>query len=65
VRLSFRSARVNAGLTQQEVADKVGVSVVTLSKWERYITSPDVNKAHELAKLYGVSMDSLIFSQQR
>ncbi len=63
MRMTYKSARVNAGLTQQEAADILGVSVVTLSKWENYITSPNVNKAHELANLYGVSIDNLIFSQ--
>lgn len=47
-------------LTQEEVAEKVGVSRQALAKWENGDTLPDIEKCTQLAELYGVSLDSLV-----
>lgn len=64
MKLTYKSARVNVGLTQRQAAERLGVSVVTLSNWENYLTSPNIKKAHEIAELYKISIDDLIFSQK-
>lgn len=57
--LSIKAARINAGLRQADVACKVGVSRNTISKWERGITVPDVDKFLMLSKIYNVPCDCL------
>lgn len=47
------------GMSQEEVAEKVGVSRQALSKWESGETVPDMERCMELAKIYGVSLDDL------
>ena len=53
-------ARKKAGLSQEMVAEKLGVSRQTISKWETYETIPDIYQSKKLAKLYNVSLDELI-----
>ncbi len=48
------------GLTQEAVAEAIGISRQSYSKWEQGETIPDVEKCDKLAKLYGVTIDSLV-----
>ena len=48
------------GYSQEEVAEKVGVSRQAYAKWEKGETIPDVERCQKLAELYGVTIDSLI-----
>ena len=52
--------RKKAGLSQEDVADKLGVSRQTVSKWETDQTVPELIKAKLLSQLYNVSYDYLI-----
>ena len=53
-------ARKNCGLSQEEVAEKLGVSRQTISKWETDETLPDIRQSKRLALLYRLSLDELI-----
>ena len=53
-------ARKNRGLSQEAVAEKLGVSRQTISKWELDETLPDIRQSKKLAVLYGMSLDELI-----
>jgi Predicted transcriptional regulators len=53
-------ARKQSGLSQEEVAEKLGVSRQTISKWELDETLPDIRQSKELASLYHLSLDELI-----
>ena len=53
-------ARKRGGLTQEEVAEKLGVSRQTVSKWETDETLPDIRQSKRLALLYRLSLDELI-----
>ena len=46
-------------LTQEEVAEALGVSAQTVSKWERGLLSPDISLLPKIALLYRCSIDSL------
>ena len=48
------------GLTQEAVAEAIGISRQSYSKWEQGETIPDVDKCDKLAKFYGVTIDSLV-----
>ncbi len=52
--------RKKAGLSQEDVAEKLSVSRQTVSKWETDQTVPELNKAKLLSELYNVSYDYLI-----
>ncbi len=53
-------ARKKRGFSQEEVAEKLGVSRQTISKWETDETLPDIRQSKRLAVLYGVSLDELV-----
>lgn len=57
---SLAQARRKAGLTQEAVAEKLGVSRQTISKWELDETLPDIRQSKRLAMLYRVTLDALI-----
>lgn len=52
--------RRKKGLSQEELADLLGVSRQAVSKWERAEASPDTDNLICLAKIYGVSLDELL-----
>ena len=52
--------RKKSGLTQEAVAEKLGVSRQTISKWETDETLPDIRQSKRMAQLYHVTLDELI-----
>jgi len=59
--ITLKAARVNAGLTQIQVAKRVGTTKNTISNYERYITIPDMEMAKKLATVYGCTVNDLKF----
>lgn len=57
---SLFHARKKSGLSQEEVAEKLGISRQTVSKWETGETLPDIRQSKRLALLYHLSLDELI-----
>jgi len=51
-------------LSQEELAEKIGVSRQAVSKWERAESSPDTDNLIELARLYNVSLDELLYTTE-
>ncbi|MBR4812026.1 MAG: helix-turn-helix transcriptional regulator, partial [Bacilli bacterium] len=52
--------RKKSGLSQEELADRLGLSRQAVSKWERAEASPDTDNLICLARIYGVSLDDLL-----
>lgn len=48
------------GFSQEEIAERIGISRQAYAKWESGATVPDVEKCRLLAELYGTTVDSLI-----
>lgn len=59
--ITLKSARVNVGLTQVKAAEKIGITVDTLSNYERGKSYPDVPVIQKIEEVYGVSYSDLIF----
>ncbi|MGI5825587.1 MAG: helix-turn-helix transcriptional regulator [Bacillota bacterium] len=57
---SLFQARKKSGLSQENVAEKLGVSRQTISKWETDETMPDIRQSKKMAVLYHMSLDELI-----
>ena len=57
---SIFQARKKCGLSQEAVAEKLGVSRQTVSKWETDETVPDIRQSKKMGVLYHVSLDELI-----
>ena len=59
--MTLKAARINQGLTQAEASEKIGVSVDTLSNYERGRSFPDVPVIKKIEAVYKVSYSDLIF----
>lgn len=55
----IRELRKQQGITQEQLAESIGISFQAVSKWENNITLPDITLAPVLASYFGVSMDEL------
>ena len=58
--MSFLSARERTGLTQKEVAERLGIDQSAVSLWENGKTSPRVSLLVKLPELYHCSLDDLL-----
>ena len=56
--------RKKHNLSQEELAERLGVSRQAVSKWERSEASPDTDNLIALAKIYGLSLDELIYGEK-
>ncbi|MBO2516492.1 MAG: AbrB family transcriptional regulator [Clostridiales bacterium] len=52
------------GFSQEQVAEKIGISRQAYAKWESGATVPDIVKCAALASLYGVTVDSLLKTEK-
>lgn len=60
LKISLKAARVNANLSQEEVARKMKKSKVTINNWENGKTEIDYGNLNELCRLYFVTMDDIL-----
>lgn len=62
---NLQTLRRISGLSQEAVAEQIGVSRQALAKWENGETLPDVEKCQKLAQLYNVTLDDLVNHSQQ
>ena len=60
----LQKLRKENGYSQEELADKLGISRQAVSKWERAESSPDTDNLIVLAKLYNISLDELLYDTE-
>ena len=58
--MMISSLRKEKGMTQLELAEKMGVTDKAVSKWERDLSFPDINSIPKLAEIFDVSVDDLM-----
>lgn len=56
----LRTLRGDMGMTQEQLAERLGVSAKSVSRWECGATYPDLEMVPVLAEIFGVSMESLL-----
>ena len=59
--ITLKAARVNADMSQQEAAKRLGISKSTLGNYEKYKTIPDIEMSKRIAALYNWSVNDIIF----
>lgn len=55
----IKKLRLRAGLTQETLAEELGVSFQTISKWENEVCAPDISMLPKLSVYFGVTIDEL------
>lgn len=58
-KITLEAARVNAGFTQKQVAQRLGITKETISRWEKGKTSPKADMFLCLINLYGVPIEMI------
>lgn len=61
LKITLKAARINASLTQKEVADKLGIDRSRVAKWENNPKSLTVTELRRLLALYNVEYDNILF----
>ena len=62
--ISLAAARVNAKMTQEDVAKKMHKTKQTIINWEKGKTMPGIPELNMLADLYGISTDNIFLPTQ-
>ena len=57
IQISLAAARVNAQMTQEEVAKKMNVSKNTVVNWEKGKTEPSISQSKQISKIYNMPLD--------
>lgn len=56
----IKNSRKRLGMTQEQLAARLGVSAQAVSKWENNLSCPDISVLPELAEVFGISVDELL-----
>lgn len=60
MKVSLEACRVNAGLSQKEMADKLGVSAATIWNWENGKTEPTLSQLRVISELSTIPIGSIV-----
>ena len=52
--------RKELSMTQEQLAEALGVTFASVSKWERGVATPELNLIAKMADLFGVSLDAMV-----
>lgn len=63
-KISLEAARINAKLTQKELAEILGVSNATIVNWESGKTEPNLSQLKKISELSGIPMDFIFVPEQ-
>lgn len=61
--IRLRIARRSAGLTQKQLAHELGVEAITVSRWERGVTSPSLPRLRRIAEVTETTVSDLVRAQ--
>ncbi len=64
LKITIAAARVNSKLNQREFAEKIGVSLATVTNWEKGKTEPDASQLREISRLSGIPMDYIFIPKE-
>lgn len=59
LKISLAAARVNAELTQEQVAEKMGITKGTIINWEKGRIIPKIPEMEMLSKIYDIPVDNI------
>ena len=57
--MKIKTLRLKAGLTQEQLAEKLGIGPQSVSKWENAVAMPDISTLPLLSEIFGVTIDDL------
>lgn len=64
IKISLAAARVNAGMTQEEVAKEMQVSKNKIVDWEKGKREPTISQGRRLSELFGIPLSNIFFANE-
>ncbi len=64
LQISLAAARVNAGMTQEDVSREMHVSKQTIVNWEKGNSEPTISQGRELSELYGMPIEYIFLPEK-
>lgn len=64
LQITLAAARVNAGMTQEDVANKLKVGKRTIINWEKGTSIPSFADMNMLSQIYGIPMDNIFLPKE-
>lgn len=64
LQISLAAARVNANMTQEQVAEKMHISKRTIVNWEKGIVIPSFANLQQLSRIYNIPADNIFLPNQ-
>ncbi|WP_440285090.1 helix-turn-helix transcriptional regulator [Eshraghiella crossota] len=59
LQISLAAARVNAGMTQEDVSKSMKISKNTLVNWEKGLSEPTITQGRKLSEIYNIPLDNI------
>ena len=59
IQISLAAARVNARMTQEEVAKRMKIGKRTIINWEKGVAMPSFSDINMLSEIYGIPVDNI------
>lgn len=59
MKATLQEARLNAGITRKDAAERIGIQIETLYRYEKGLSAPKLWVAIELLKLYGLKFEDI------
>ena len=60
----LKSLRIKHELSQKNLAEKLNVSIQSITKWETQNSMPDIENLKSIARIFDVTIDSLIYDEE-
>ena len=64
LQITLEAARVNAKMTQNDVAKAMNISKNTLINWEKGRTEPEISQIRQLSELYNFPLEHIFLPQK-
>lgn len=64
IQISLAAARVNAGLTQEDVAKLMKVGKQTIVSWEKGKSEPKMSQSRQLSEIYNIPLDYIFLPEK-
>lgn len=65
LQITLAAARVNAGMTQDDVAKEMHVGKQTVVNWEKGLSEPKISQGRMLSEMFNMPLDRIIFLQTK
>ena len=64
IQITLAAARVNAGMTQEDIARRMKITKQTICNWEKGKSEPSLEQARALSRIYDMPLDNIFLPRK-